>query len=408
LADSGLELLPARFVAGTPVTLTARISAGSALVPRGQVSFDLGPDGSGQCSNVQVVDRTATCQATFKNASTQPVTVSYTGDIQRSAGSATGIVAPAPLVNAPYYPASGGDWEAGGTPTAYPFQGLPAGAPKQIAVSHDGTAMAAIGSNGLLYVRVDDPLKTPPPDFALVYGPDGLPMPAARVALDTDPNTKQLQMVAIWKNGQVYHRAAPYKGSWTPWGALSPGFLATDLAMSIDGQGNGHFVAIGVDHNVNYQRRYPDGSWNSWWQLIPNGAGGALQASRVALSAATAGTSNGTIDLDLIGYGKPGSDSWVWRFSRPLGGSWGYPSLVAYSLSEPFNELAVGQLQRTTSAGPANVELVAATIGTDLLRYLRVDGTWQMAGHARTSAGSSNLAVNLTPDTTGIGITTSQ
>jgi hypothetical protein len=29
---------------------------------------------------------------------------------------------------------------------------------------------------------------------------------------------------------------------------------------------------------------------------------------------------------------------------------------------------AVGQLQRTTSGGPANVELVAATIGTDLLR----------------------------------------
>jgi hypothetical protein len=366
LADSRLELLPARFVAGTPVTLTARISAGSALIPRGQVSFDLGPNGSGQCSHVQVVDRTATCQATFNNVDTQQVRISYTGDFQRAAGSATGMVPAAPLVNAPYYPSSGAGWEAGGTPTAYPFQSLPAGAAKQIAVSHDGTAMAAIGSNGMLYVRVDDPLKTPPPDFALVYGPDGLPMQASRVALDTDPRTKELQIVALWKNGQVYHRALPYKGSWTPWGAVSPGFVATDLAMSIDGQGNGHFVAVGVDHNVNYQRRYPDGSWNSWWQLIPDGEGGALQASRVALSAATAG--NGTVDLDLIGYGRPGATNTLWRLTRPLGGSWGYPNLVAYSLSEPFSELAVGQLQRTTSTGPANVELVAATIGPDLIR----------------------------------------
>jgi hypothetical protein len=182
--------------------------------------------------------------------------------------------------------------------------------------------------------------------------------------------------------------------------------VATDVAVSIDGSGNAHVAAIGLDHRVVYRIRYPT-SWSAW-ETIPDGAA-TVTASKVAISADTTGADNGTVDLDLIGYG-PGGPQTVWGLTKPPGQPFGAKNLLQLSFNKPFTDLAVGQLDTTISGTPTNVELVATSNGDTLTNRLRVGGSWRPTATARTTAGKANLAVNAitTTGNTGIGITTYQ
>jgi hypothetical protein len=413
--DPQVSVRLSKFHPGTPTTVTAQIgsatSAGSSLVPRGAMTFGLGPNGSGQCANVPVVGRTATCQATFTASVPQQITASYSGDFQFLPGSGTGTVQLAALVVAPYLPASGPDWESGAAPMALPFGNMPGGGtPMRLAASHDGKAVVAIGNTGQVYVRIGDPRQSTP-DFYPLYNDVGQPMLGTAAAIDTDPVTEMVQLAVIGLDKYVWHRTLPAGGQWSQWGTPSPSyFQATDIALSIDNTGKAHFAAIGLDHNVNYRIRYT----NSWdpWQVVRTSDGQAIQATRVAISAGISGPSAGAVELDYVGYGPGLQDHYVQTMSKAAGAtSWSPPREVLVFNAAPFTSLAAGRTHLTINGVDTDLGLVAATYGSGapVFRRLRTNSTWDSDSNSRINSGDGGvLTASATPDGGGIGFTTWQ
>jgi hypothetical protein len=401
-----------KWTTGQPVTLTAQLTFGSAtgasLVPRGSMSFDLGPSGSGQCTDVPVIGRVATCQASFSSGSTQRVTASYAGDFQFLPGSgSTTVTRLGPLVQAPYLPSSGAGWESGAAFTEYPYRDVP-GTPRAIAVSHDGKAMAAISSTGQLYARVDNPLQNPPPDFTPMYAANGQPMIASAATIDTNPVNGEVQLAVIGGDGRIWHRTKARQGSWSGWGSPGPDFFqATDVTLSIDNTGTAHVAAIGLDHNMNYRTRHPDGSWDGW-QIVRDTLGQPVQATKLTLAAATAGAASGAVELDLIGYGTEAHR--VFTMSKATGaGSWLPPREILVSSAAPFTRLAAGRFSSVLNGTATDIGLVVATTGVNapVTRTLRTNTTWgDRANSGVVDSGTSGLAVSTTSNGQGIGFIT--
>lgn len=403
-----------KYVPGLPVTLAAQLTFGSAagasLVPRGSMSFDLGPNGTGNCANVQVVSRSATCQATFSGTSPQRVTASYAGDFQFLPGSgSTTVTRLGPMVQAPYLPSSGPGWQDGAQATDYPYRDIP-GTPLAIAASHDGKAMAALSNTGALYARVDDSLQDPQPDFTPMFGANGQPMIASAVTIDTNPVNGEVQLAAIGGDGRIWHRTKPRQGNWSGWGSPGPDyFQATDLTLSIDNTGTAHVGAIGLDHNINYRTRHPDGNWDGW-QLVRATGGDPITATHIALAAATTGPNAGAVELDLIGYRGADLDHHVYSVAKAPGPTtWGPQREILSSTTAPFTRLAAGRLLSPLNGTATDIGLVVATTGANaaVTRTLRTNSVWgDRAAATATTSGWSGLAISTTPNGQGIGFTT--
>src|SRR4051794_35819051 len=183
--------------------------------------------------------------------------------------------------------------------------------------------MAAISFSGQVYARVDNPLQNPRPDFTPMYAANGQPMLATSVAIDTNPTTGEVQLAVVGGDKRIWHRTMPPRGTWSAWGSPGPDFFqAADVALSIDNTGTAHVAAVGLDHNIDYRTRHADGSWDGW-QIVRDTAGQPVQATRVALAAATSGPSAGAVELDLIGYGASTFDHRVFTMSKTAGSaSW--------------------------------------------------------------------------------------
>ena len=129
-----------------------------------------------------------------------------------------------------------------------------------------------------------------------VDGVDPGPMKAYRVAIDTDANTGQAQVVAIGLDHRIWHRIRYSNGTWTSWGLTDPTFQATDVAIGIDAAGNAHLVAVGLDNTVWHRVRYANGGWSPW--AYPAGYNGAqmLKATKVAVAVDRTGSLAGQLE----------------------------------------------------------------------------------------------------------------
>jgi hypothetical protein len=317
------------------------------------------------------------------------------------------VVPLSPLTRGGYVPGSGPGWESGAAPAALDVGVLPAGVgtPKQLATSHDGSQQLLIGADSAAYFRIDDPLKTPAPNFVPVPGLVG----AAQVAVDSDPRNGDTQAMVLGRDGQLYHslRSAA-TGQWTPWAQPAPtGFKATDVAIGIDGRGDAHIAAVGTTGVVNYRMRYAsNGSWSNWEQ--PPGLGGnpQLLAGRVAVTAST----DGSGDIDLYA-GMGWTDlSAVYSSHKPSGQPFGPARLVAHTP----DGAAVIDLAATTTAPvngiAAKLILVATqTASGRLVTWTKINNNWSASfREARTGPGLANVAANATTSPPGLALTTVQ
>jgi hypothetical protein len=278
--------------------------------------------------------------------------------------------------------------------------------PSRIAASHNGIAMAAVNLRGQLYARVDNPLQKPPPDFYPQYDAGGHPMQASRVAIDADPTTGEVQLIAIGGDRRLWHRTLPQSGDWSAWGSPPPDFFqATDVAMSIDGTGTAHVAAIGLDQHVNYRVRRADRTWSGWTIVSDDGPDPRPErAGAVAISASR----QGAVDLYLAtSQPDPGGRYAIGRYSKPADGDWTGRQRIA-ERADPFPNLAAGQGTLRVDGAPKSVSLVVATSAGPVTRVLIVDQQQIGPAVGKLPSGWSSLAVCAAPDGEGIGYLTWQ
>ncbi|MFD7629925.1 CehA/McbA family metallohydrolase [Streptomyces sp. NPDC059851] len=190
----------------------------------------------------------------------------------------------------------------GGTPTR--FRAVPGGSPAgrwgatktAIAAMPDGSAqVVAYGTDGAMChcIRRADGTWT---GWGRLAGYDGAPAfsgPALAIAGLPDGSS---QVLAIGLDGMLYHQVRRPDGTWTGFrplrGVTTPtmGASAVDIAGMPDG--SAQVVAVGRDGKVWHETRRPDGSWTGFAQVPgPNGRD-AFPAGQVRITALRDGTAH--------------------------------------------------------------------------------------------------------------------
>jgi hypothetical protein len=281
--------------------------------------------------------------------------------------------------------------------------------PKQLATSHDGSQQMMIGADSTVYFRVDDPLKTPAPNFAPVPGLAGAArLQASRVALDSDPRNGDTQAIVLGTDGQLWHslRSAA-TGQWTPWAQPAPtGFKATDAAIGIDGRGDAHIAVVDTARVVQYRMRYAsNGSWSNWEQPLSKEP--LVKAGRVAVSAAT----DGSGDMDLYYTDdRGGGSSLVGTVHKPSGRPFGGSVWIGLTPDHAaVTDLAVATTTAAVNGIATKLILVAAqTAGGHLVTTIRKNNGNAPFQDARVGPGLAGVAANITTSPPGLAITVVQ
>ncbi|MFH8336520.1 hypothetical protein [Streptomyces sp. AM6-12] len=200
-----------------------------------------------------------------------------------------------------------------------------------------------------------------------------------------------VQVLGIGLDGNVWHNVRGADGRWQGWNALAApdnehvGFAARDIAITGMPDGSSQVVAVGKDGFVYHNSRHTDGSWQGW-AAMAGGDDGKVKATRVA----AAGMPDGS--TQVIVYGGDGS---MRLDTRAADGSWSGWSTVPGVGAPDFagSSLSIAALPDGSS------QLAAVGLDGDVWHTVhRADGTWTGWGRPAGPQGGAMraTAVSLT------------
>ncbi|MGW1857323.1 hypothetical protein [Streptomyces collinus] len=203
------------------------------------------------------------------------------------------------------------------------------------------------------------------------------------------------QAVGIGTDGNIWHNIRRADGSWQGWNALpradnrAVGFPATEVALTGMPNGDAQIVAVGKDGYVYHNIRKADGSWQGWG-AIAGADGGRVKASKVAL----AGMPDGSTQVLVFG-----GDGRMRLAKRSADGSWSAWSIVKGVNAADFRGRAL------SIAALPNGDAQIAAIGEDgniWHTIHRADGDWTdwgaPAGVTTPAMGASAVALTGMPN----------
>ncbi|MFD4767310.1 hypothetical protein [Streptomyces niveus] len=206
-----------------------------------------------------------------------------------------------------------------------------------------------------------------------------------------------MQTAGIGIDGNIWHNIRRADGTWQGWNAMpgadgkTPGFSATDVALTVTPNGETQIVAVAKDGNVYHNIRHADadGTWQGW-NAMPGADHGLMKASKIA----TAGMKDGS--AQVIAYG---SDGKMRLTTRGVNGVWTPWSIVAGVGAPDFS----GSALAITSVPDGSSQIAAIGKNGGIWHNVRSqNGTWQgwsapLGGSAEALAPTS-VAITGMPD----------
>ncbi|MEU6312833.1 hypothetical protein [Streptomyces sp. NPDC047014] len=192
-----------------------------------------------------------------------------------------------------------------------------------------------------------------------------------------------IQVLGIGLDGHIWHTVRYGDGSWQRWNILpaadnkAPGFKAADVSITAMPGGDAQLLAIGRDGLVYHNIRYVDGGWQGW-AAMPGSDKGLVRAGRAAASGMPDGSTR------VIAFGTDGA---MRLTTRAADGSWQpwtkVPGVGAAEFAGP--DLAIG------AAGREAQILAVGRDGNVWHNVVRADGSLQGWG-TPTGTGPSAMA----------------
>jgi len=249
---------------------------------------------------------------------------------------------------------------------------------ESIAATPDkSTQSLALGTDGNLYhtARYADGTWT---GWAPVAGYDGAPNFAASTFSIAGMPNGDAQMLAVGKDGRIYHNIRFVNGTWQGWSQLGT-WGAKKVAITGMPNGDAQMLIVGNDGLVYHNARFAGGSWQDW-----NAVDGLGSATFAASNISIAGMPNG--DAQLIAVGSDGN---VYHNARFAGSSWqGWNPVAGVGSATHFAASSIA----ITGMPNGDAQLVA--VGNDGVAYHNArfsGGYWQ--GWNSLGFGAINVSI---------------
>ncbi|MFF0411860.1 transglycosylase family protein [Kitasatospora sp. NPDC004745] len=252
-----------------------------------------------------------------------------------------------------------------------------------IAATPDGsTQTLATGADGNLYhtARYTNGSWT---GWAPVDGYAGAARFAAQGEAIVGMSNGDSQLMAIGKDGKIYHNARYASGSWQGWAQVGD-WGAQKIAAASLPDGSMQVLIVGYDGNVYHNVRSVSGSWQGWNAVAGFGAD-TFQAKDVAI----AGLPNG--DAQLL---ASGSDGKLYHNIRLASGSW-----QGWGAVDGFGGAAGFQASSFAISGMPSGDTQLIAVGNDGKVYHNAryaSGTWQ--GWWNTAFAGQKVSIAGMPD----------
>jgi hypothetical protein len=176
---------------------------------------------------------------------------------------------------------------------------------------------------------------------------------ASKVAIAGMPDDSA-QVIAYGNNGNMYLTTRSASGTWSDWQELTgangaAGFAGPDLAIAAMPDGSAQILAIGKDGNIYHGVRTTDGAFSGWGHLAGLGTS-YMAASSIGIT----GMPNGTSQVTAIGKG---SDTYhavrntngTWTDFQPLHGINGATKFAGHQVAIAGMPNGTSQVLATTA-----------------------------------------------------------
>jgi len=250
---------------------------------------------------------------------------------------------------------------------------------ESIAATPDkSTQTVALGSDGNLYhtARYADGTWT---GWAPVAGYDGAPTFAATSFSIAGMPNGDAQILAVGKDGLIYHNIRFVNGTWQGWGQVGS-WGAQKVAITGMPNGDAQMLIIGNDGLIYHNARFAGGSWQGWNGVAGVGSASSFAAKNISI----AGMPNG--DAQMIAVG---SDSNVYHNNRLVSGSWqGWNAVAGVGSAANFASSSIA------ITGMPNGDTQLVGVGTDGIAYHNArfaGGSWQ--GWNSLGFGAINVSI---------------
>ncbi|MER8188556.1 transglycosylase family protein [Kitasatospora sp. NPDC094015] len=276
-----------------------------------------------------------------------------------------------------------GNWTAFSPLNGYAGATYFNGSQEAIAATPDGsTQTVATGSDGNLYHTARYPNGSWT-GWAPMDGYAGATRFAAQGAAIAGMPNGDSQVMALGRDGKIYHNARYKAGTWQGWMQIGDWGAQKIAAAGLPG-GSMQAVIVGNDGNLYHAVRLADGTWQSW-----NGVAGLGSATFQAKDVAIAGLPNG--DSQLVAVGADGK---IYHNTRFASGTWqGWAPLDGYGGAAGF------QAGSVAITGMPNGDTQLLAVGNDGIAYHNArysSGSWQ--GWWSTGFGAQKVAIAGMPD----------
>ncbi|MFG2294054.1 transglycosylase family protein [Streptomyces sp. NPDC048603] len=258
------------------------------------------------------------------------------------------------------------------------------GSQQSITSTPDGSTQSlGTGKDGNLYhtARYGNGTWT---GWAALGGFDGAAQFGAKGQAIAGMGNGDAQVMAIGKNGGIYHNARLVNGSWTGWTQVST-WDAKKIAAAPLPDGSMQVLIIGNDGNVYHTIRKTDGTWQSFNAVAGTGTNTTFQANNIAI----AGLPNGSTQLVATS-----TDNTIHHNIRNADGTWqGWAKTDGYGGAPTFAATSIA----ITGMPSGDTQLLA--VGNDGKTYHAArynNGSWQ--GWWNTNMGAQKVAITGLPN----------
>ncbi|MFJ1937464.1 transglycosylase family protein [Kitasatospora sp. NPDC088160] len=276
-----------------------------------------------------------------------------------------------------------GNWTSFSPLDGYAGSAFFNGSQDAIAATPDGsTQTLATGADGNLYHTARYPNGSWT-GWAPLDGYAGSARFAARAEAIAGMPNGDTQVMAIGKDGKIYHNARYASGAWQGWLPIGD-WGAQKIAAAGLPDGSMQVLITGNDGNVYHNVRSANGAWQGW-----NAVAGVGAATFQAKDVAIAGMPNG--DTQLL---ATGSDGKIYHSARYASGSW-----QDWNVVDGYAGAASFQSGSFAITGMPNGDAQLIAVGNDGVVYHNAryaSGSWQ--GWWSTSFGGQKVAVAGLPD----------
>ncbi|WP_223837759.1 CHAP domain-containing protein [Streptomyces venezuelae] len=250
---------------------------------------------------------------------------------------------------------------------------------QSIASTPDGSTQSlATGNDGNLYhtARYTDRTWT---GWQPLGGFDGAAQFGAKGQAIAGMANGDAQVMAIGKNGGIFHNTRLVSGSWTGWTQVST-WDAKKIAAAPLPDGTLQVLITGNDGNVYHTIRKTDGTWQSFNAVAGTGTNTTFQANNIAI----AGLPNGSTQLLATT-----TDNTVHHNIRNADGTWqGWAKTDGFGGAPTFAATSIA----ITGMPSGDTQILA--VGNDGKTYHSArynNGTWQ--GWWNTGMGAQKVAI---------------